>query len=167
MIYQNLLILLAAKLAAGAAIDTSPQVIDLDATELQRRAACAAAGVVNGQCGRYYRGTGCNDQIGAIDPGVRCHRNLNSLTSCANVNNRDVAGRVTGHPITSRVLEPLVMVPMARTAICTMMTIVRTRSARLGMPSLEEGNAIRQGRADPATVSCAGTGAKYSPDKVA
>lgn len=76
MLFQTLLVLLAAKLAAGAVIDTSPQVIDLDATELQRRADCNPSGVVNGQCGRYYRGTGCQDQRGAIGPGVRCHRDL-------------------------------------------------------------------------------------------
>ncbi|KAK2599833.1 hypothetical protein N8I77_011556 [Diaporthe amygdali] len=71
MLLKNLMILISAGLAAGAVMPTSPQVIDLDATELQRRSACAAAGVVNGQCGRYYRNTGCNDQIGSVDPG-RC-----------------------------------------------------------------------------------------------
>lgn len=71
MLLNTIVVFLAAKLAAAAAVGTSPQVVDLDATDLQRRAACAAAGVVNGQCARYYRGTGCNDQIGAVDPGVR------------------------------------------------------------------------------------------------
>ncbi|KAK2029947.1 hypothetical protein LX32DRAFT_342432 [Colletotrichum zoysiae] len=75
MLLKNLVLLLAAELASAAALvaprDYSPEVINLEATELQRRAACAAAGVVNGECGRYYRGTGCNDQIGANGPG-RC-----------------------------------------------------------------------------------------------
>ncbi|KAJ0303501.1 uncharacterized protein N0V96_000468 [Colletotrichum fioriniae] len=73
MLLTNIVVLLAANLATSAAVavGTSSDVINLDATDLQRRAACAAAGVVNGQCGRYYRGTGCSDQIGAIGPG-RC-----------------------------------------------------------------------------------------------
>lgn len=70
MLLNTIVVLLTAKLAAAAAVGTSPQGVDLDATDLQRRAACAAAGVVNGQCARYYRGTGCNDQIGAVNPGV-------------------------------------------------------------------------------------------------
>ncbi|KAK4171610.1 hypothetical protein QBC36DRAFT_365875 [Triangularia setosa] len=72
MLAQNILLLIAANLVATMpALDNSPKPINLEATELQRRAACAVAGVVNGQCGRYYRGTGCNDMINAIDPG-RC-----------------------------------------------------------------------------------------------
>ena len=71
MHFQTVFILLASQLVAGLAVDTSLKPISLEASELQRRSACAAAGVVNGQCGRYYRGTGCQDQIGSIDPGVR------------------------------------------------------------------------------------------------
>ena len=70
MLFKLLILSLAAQLAAGVALDYSPKPINLEATELQRRAACAVPGVVNGQCGRYYRGSGCGDQIAAIDPGV-------------------------------------------------------------------------------------------------
>ena len=70
MLFKLLILSLAAQLAAGVALDYSPKPINLDTTELQRRAACAVPGVVNGQCGRYYRGSGCGDQIAAIDPGV-------------------------------------------------------------------------------------------------
>lgn len=89
MLAQNLLLLIAANLVASIpAMDNSPKPINLEATELQRRSACAVAGVVNGQCGRYYRGTGCNDMINAIDPGVRpslfspsCPSNIRKLIS--------------------------------------------------------------------------------------
>jgi hypothetical protein len=79
MLAQNILVLLAAQLVASVAVDTSLKPINLEASELQRRSACAAAGVVNGQCGRYYRGTGCNDQIGSIDPGVSLSLLWNAL----------------------------------------------------------------------------------------
>ncbi|KAG6361362.1 hypothetical protein INS49_009589 [Diaporthe citri] len=72
MLIEKILIILGAKLVAGSAVGTSPQVVDLDA-ELLRGNGCAAAGVVNGQCGRYYRATGCKDQIGAVGPG-KCSR---------------------------------------------------------------------------------------------
>ncbi|KZL87097.1 hypothetical protein CI238_01658 [Colletotrichum incanum] len=88
MLFKNLVLLLAAELVAAAVVglpkDYSPEVIDLDASELQRRAACAAAGVVNGQCGRYYRGTGCSDQIGANGPGRcsgTCYRSSDAIAS--------------------------------------------------------------------------------------
>jgi len=70
MHFQTALVLLASQLVAGLAVDTSLKPISLEASELQRRSACASGGVVNGQCGRYYRGTNCQDQIGSIDPGV-------------------------------------------------------------------------------------------------
>lgn len=70
MLVENILVIFAAKLVAGSAIGTSPQVVDLDATALLQGNGCAAAGVANGQCGRYYRATGCKDQIGAVGSGV-------------------------------------------------------------------------------------------------
>lgn len=71
MQFSAILALFATQLVAGLAIDTSLNPVDLEASELQRRSACATGGVINGQCGRYYRGRGCDDQIGSIDPGVR------------------------------------------------------------------------------------------------
>ncbi|KZL75096.1 hypothetical protein CT0861_12512, partial [Colletotrichum tofieldiae] len=88
ILLKNLVLLLAAELATAAVgappKDYSPEVIDLDTTELQRRAACAAAGVVNSQRGRYYRGTGCSDQIGANGPGRcsgTCYRSSDAIAS--------------------------------------------------------------------------------------
>lgn len=68
MIAKNLMMLFGVELVAAVAF--SPQVVDLDSTKLQRDSGCAAAGVVNGQCGHYYRSGGCNDEIGKIGPGV-------------------------------------------------------------------------------------------------
>ncbi|KAK4208097.1 hypothetical protein QBC37DRAFT_297334 [Rhypophila decipiens] len=75
MQFKAILTLLATtQLVASLAVDnTSLNPINLEASELQRRAGCAAPGAVNGQCGRYYRGTNCQDQIGAIDPGDTCY----------------------------------------------------------------------------------------------
>ncbi|KAI2605718.1 uncharacterized protein GGS25DRAFT_497774 [Hypoxylon fragiforme] len=70
MLLKTLAMLLAAELATSTAIGFSPQIINLDATKLKRGNGCASPGVTNGQCGRYYRNEGCNDQIGSIDPGV-------------------------------------------------------------------------------------------------
>ncbi|KAK5655190.1 hypothetical protein OQA88_6089 [Cercophora sp. LCS_1] len=71
MLVNHILVLFTPALASALALDYSPKVVSLEASELQRRAACASAGVVNGQCGRLYRSSGCNDQIDAFDPG-RC-----------------------------------------------------------------------------------------------
>ncbi|KAI5928597.1 hypothetical protein F4810DRAFT_11951 [Camillea tinctor] len=68
----------------ATARNISPRVVNLDASELQRRSACASPGVANGQCGRYYRNGGCNDQIGAIDPGScsgTCYQSADGIAS--------------------------------------------------------------------------------------
>lgn len=73
MLAQTFIVSLALGLASAIPLsEFSSPVVDIDAHQLVARSGCAAAGVVNGQCGRYYRATGCNgnDQIGAIDPGV-------------------------------------------------------------------------------------------------
>lgn len=134
MLVKNIIVILAAQLAAGFAVGTSPQVIDLDATDLQRRAACAAAGVVNGQCGRYYRGTGCNDQIGAVGPGVCPCTNLNCRhLVCADSWHRSAVELVINPPMPSAASALLVMVPMALTVIFSMMTTASGRLERLEM----------------------------------
>ena len=69
-----LVLLLAAELSAAnvvARTDSGLEIIDLSDPVAAAAAGhgCAAPGAVNGQCGRYYRSGGCNDQIGSIDPG--------------------------------------------------------------------------------------------------
>ncbi|KXH52687.1 hypothetical protein CSIM01_11299 [Colletotrichum simmondsii] len=187
MLLANIVLLLAANLASGAAVavGTSSDVINLDATDLQRRAACAAAGVVNGQCGRYYRGTGCSDQIGAIGPGV----SLNSLNASSlapvppfklplhystyerssqrhktdlndDSSHRDAAGNATPPPMPSPASGLSATVPMGLTVTCTMTAIVRTRLARLETLLLVAGSVTRLRAGRLGIASCAGTGAR-------
>lgn len=161
MLLKNILVIFAANLAAGSAIGTSPQVIDLDATALIQGNGCAAAGVVKGQYGRYYRATGCKNQIGAVDPGVCIPLQYPQLSSsCVDSRHRSVAGRATNPTMRSKASAPLVTVPMASTVTFSMMTTTRTRLVRPGTRSLVAGNAIRRRRAGLVTVSCAGTSAK-------
>lgn len=163
MLVKKITVILAAQLAAGSVIETSPQVIGLDATDLQRRAACTAAGVVNGQCGRYYRGTGCNDQIGAVGPGVCLCNNLNCCHLVgADSRHRSAVELAINPPMPSVASAPLVMVPMVSTVICSMMTTARGRLERPEMPSLVVGSATRRSRPRLDTASCAGTSAKCS-----
>ncbi|TLD26358.1 hypothetical protein PspLS_05161 [Pyricularia sp. CBS 133598] len=54
------------------------------ATELERRDnGCALSGAVNGQCGRFYSGTDCNDMITQIKPDCKgkCHSFPNGIRS--------------------------------------------------------------------------------------
>ncbi|KAM7198210.1 hypothetical protein V8F20_006237 [Naviculisporaceae sp. PSN 640] len=84
MHFSPAVLALLAPLVAGLAVDTSLKPVSLEASELQRRAACAAGGVINGQCGRYYRGQNCGDQIGAIDPGQcqgTCYSSFDAIAS--------------------------------------------------------------------------------------
>lgn len=65
-LFQLSLALLAATQLAAAQAPTTKV-----ATELSRRDnGCALSGVVNGQCGRFYSGAGCNDMITQINPDV-------------------------------------------------------------------------------------------------
>ncbi|KAI3341640.1 hypothetical protein F4824DRAFT_496393 [Ustulina deusta] len=74
MFAKSFAFLLVVELAAGLALDYSPQPVDLDVARLESRGhGCGLPGVVNGQCGRFYRGSGCSDQIRSIGPG-RCSR---------------------------------------------------------------------------------------------
>ncbi|KAK4159892.1 hypothetical protein QBC43DRAFT_360894 [Cladorrhinum sp. PSN259] len=82
MFAQTFIISLVLGLAAATPIsEFSSPVVNLEANKLIARSACAAAGVVNGQCGRYYSSTGCNDQIGSIDPGSCTGTCYNSNTN--------------------------------------------------------------------------------------
>ncbi|KAI1120062.1 hypothetical protein F5Y10DRAFT_283587 [Nemania abortiva] len=85
MLTRNLTFLLSAALANGFALNYSPNPIDLDLAQLDSRGnGCAVPGVVNGQCGRYYRGTGCGDQIAAIGPGkcsTQCYSSQDEIAS--------------------------------------------------------------------------------------
>ncbi|KAI7909852.1 hypothetical protein M0657_011651 [Pyricularia oryzae] len=63
-LFQLSLALLAATQLAAAQAPTTKV-----AAELSRRDnGCALSGVVNGQCGRFYSGAGCNDMITQINP---------------------------------------------------------------------------------------------------
>ncbi|KAJ8111306.1 hypothetical protein ONZ43_g5653 [Nemania bipapillata] len=85
MLIKNLTFLLSAALANGFALNYSPVPIDLDVATLESRDhGCAVPGVVNGECGRYYRSTGCEDQIAAIGPGEcssQCYSSLDEISS--------------------------------------------------------------------------------------
>ncbi|KAI6371868.1 hypothetical protein MCOR25_003896 [Pyricularia grisea] len=53
-------------------------------TELERRDnGCALSGVINGQCGRFYSGAGCNDMVTQINPNCegKCHSFPNGIRS--------------------------------------------------------------------------------------
>ncbi|KAL2883021.1 hypothetical protein SGCOL_001711 [Colletotrichum sp. CLE4] len=129
MLFSNVVVLLAANLATGTAVavGTSSDVTNLDATDLQRRAACAPAGVVNGQCGRYYRGTSCSDQIGAIGPGVH----LDLFDPASPLWTLDAADNATTPPTPSPASEPSATGPTGPTVTCTTTTIAKTKLARL------------------------------------
>ncbi|KAI1148779.1 hypothetical protein F4825DRAFT_454114 [Nemania diffusa] len=85
MLNKSLTLLLAVKLAIGAAVDYSPKPLDLSVAQLETQGhGCALAGVVNGQCGRFYRGDGCSDQIEAIGPGhcsKQCYSSNDEIAS--------------------------------------------------------------------------------------
>ncbi|KAI6325485.1 hypothetical protein MCOR34_001117 [Pyricularia oryzae] len=78
-LFQLSLALLAATQLAAAQAPTTKV-----ATELSRRDnGCALSGVVNGQCGRFYSGAGCNDMITQINPDCKgkCHSFPNGIRS--------------------------------------------------------------------------------------
>ncbi|KAI1171527.1 hypothetical protein F4777DRAFT_49511 [Nemania sp. FL0916] len=85
MLAKGLTCLLTAMLANGLALDYSPNPVDIDVAQLEGRGhGCALGGVVNGQCGRYFRGAGCSDQIEAIGPGKcskQCYSSKDEIAS--------------------------------------------------------------------------------------
>ncbi|KAI1316745.1 hypothetical protein F5Y16DRAFT_406797 [Xylariaceae sp. FL0255] len=85
MQFQSISLILSATLANGFTLDYSPKPIDLDIAQLEARGhGCALGGVVNGQCGRYYRDADCGDQIAAIGPGdcsKQCYSTTDNIAS--------------------------------------------------------------------------------------
>ncbi|KAL8289451.1 hypothetical protein RB601_005380 [Gaeumannomyces tritici] len=85
---KTVIFVLAAGLANAVPFDAVDSVtVDpaaLASGEVLRRAnGCGAAGIVNGECGRYYRGDSCSDLIGNIKPDCKkgCHTVEDGLRS--------------------------------------------------------------------------------------
>lgn len=128
-----LILAAATQLAVAGVTSLSPKVIDLSASELQRRAACSSPGVVNGQCGRYYRNGGCDNQIGQIAPDVspNCYENGSVFQGRAGLTFISAAELATETRRALLALRLLGTVHTAPTAYFTRTTAVNASLGRL------------------------------------